>query len=111
MSWVRTATALIGFGFTIVQVAERLHPGPGADRPLLPQAPRYLGLALIGAGTLALVVAAGEYRWAVRYLWRPEFRPVAGVEATPWHTPILPITLLLILIGLFAFGAVLMRLP
>ena len=32
MSWVRTGTALIGFGFTIVQFLERLDTGlPGTS--------------------------------------------------------------------------------
>jgi putative membrane protein len=47
----------------------------------------------------------------IRYLWRPEFRPVAGVTDGLTHTPLLAVTLLLIAIGLFAFIAVLLRLP
>jgi putative membrane protein len=111
MSWVRTGTALIGFGFTIFQIAARLHANPAARPELLPEAPRYLGLALIGGGTLALIIAAGEYRWMIRYLHRPEFRPVAGVTGGPVRTPLLPITVLLILFGVFAVVAVLLRIP
>jgi putative membrane protein len=111
MSWVRTGTALIGFGFTIFQIAERLRTSPAARAEILPDAPRYLGLALVGGGTLALIIAAHEYRWMIRYLWRPEFRPVAGVTDGPQHTPLFAVTLLLIAIGLFAFVAVLLRLP
>jgi putative membrane protein len=111
MSWVRTGTALIGFGFTIFQIAERLHANPAARPGLLPEAPRYLGLALVGGGTLALIIAAYEYRWMIRYLWRPEFRPVAGVTDGPQHTPLFGVTLLLIAIGVFAFLAVLLRVP
>src|SRR4051812_17742479 len=49
MSWLRTATAFIAFGFTIVQVFEWLHK-EAPDKPvLLPHAPRDFGLALIGA--------------------------------------------------------------
>jgi putative membrane protein len=110
MSWVRTGTALIGFGFTIFQVAARVH-GAGSGHQLLPEAPRYLGMALIGGGTLALIIAAWQYRWLIRYLNRPEFRPVAGVAGGPHHTPTLAVTLLLILIGAFAFVAVILRWP
>ena len=78
---------------------------------LLPEAPRYLGLALVGGGALALIVAATEYRWMVRYLHWPEFRPVAGITGGPMHTPLLGVTLLLIAIGVFAFLAVLLRIP
>jgi putative membrane protein len=77
----------------------------------LPEAPRYLGLSLIGGGTIALIIAAWEYRWLVRYLHRPEFRPVADVADGPTHTPLLAVTLLLIAVGLFAFVAVLLRIP
>jgi putative membrane protein len=111
MSWVRTGTALIGFGFTIFQVAARLPSNTALGPAFLPEAPRYLGLSLIGGGTVALIIAAWEYRWMVRYLYRPEFRPVAGVTNGPVRTPLLAVTLLLIAIGIFAFVAVLLRLP
>jgi putative membrane protein len=86
-SWVRTATAPIGFGFTIGQFIERLNTTTGAAPALRPQAPRYLGLALIGKGVAALLIALGEYRWVLGYLRGPEFRAVAGLERTPWRTP------------------------
>jgi Domain of unknown function (DUF202) len=54
MSWLRTATALIGFGFAIVQFFERLQLTPEARSAYLPNAPIYLGLALIPAGSSRL---------------------------------------------------------
>ena len=36
MSWVRTATALIGFGFTIVQFFARIQETPGVAPPIFP---------------------------------------------------------------------------
>ena len=45
MSWVRTATALIGFGFTIVQFFARIQETPGVAPAYFPHAPRYLGLS------------------------------------------------------------------
>jgi len=110
MAWMRTAAALIGFGFTIVQFFERLKTMAGVAPAVRPEAPRYLGLALIGAGILGLIIALWEYRWFIRYLWSKEFKSVAGVEDVPWHTPTLGVTIVLILIGIFAFGAVLLRL-
>jgi putative membrane protein len=110
MSWIRTGVSLIGFGFTIFQVAARL-PGTMPAHVLFPDAPRYLGLGLIGGGTLGLIVAAWQYRWMVRYLNRPEFQAVAGVSGALHHTPTLAITLLLILVGAFAFVAVILHLP
>ena len=110
MSWLRTATALIGFGFAIVQFFERLQQAPEAHSAYLPDAPIYLGLALIACGILALVVAIWEYRWALHYLWGEPFTPIAGASNEPMNTPVLAIGILLIFIGLFAFFAVLLRL-
>jgi inner membrane protein YidH len=79
-----------------------------------PQAPRHLGLALIGAGVLALVISGWQYRRVVRYLWSPAFRPLAGLEGNTMkaiytQTPTLGIVAVVILIGIFAFFAVLLR--
>ena len=40
MAWLRTAVALIGFGFAIVQYLEHLEQTPGARAAYLPHAPR-----------------------------------------------------------------------
>ena len=108
MSWVRTSVALIGFGFTIVQFFERL-PTMSNVPAMLPEAPRYLGLALIGAGVVSLIVSGQQYRWINNYLRTGDFEPIAGVSRSPIQTPIYIITIVLIFIGLFAFGAVLIR--
>jgi inner membrane protein YidH len=80
MSWVRTATALIGFGFTIVQFFERFNKMEGITPAAHPGAPHYLGLALIGAGVVGLIISLWEYRGLLHYLWRDEFKPVAGAQ-------------------------------
>jgi len=110
MSWIRTATALIGFGFAIVQFFEHLQQGPETHSAYLPDAPIVLGLALIACGVLALVVSIWQYRWAVHYLWQGSFAPIAGMAKEPMNSPVLVIAILLIFIGLFAFFAVLWRL-
>ena len=110
MSWLRTATALIGFGFAIVQFFDRLQEAPEARSAYLPNAPIYLGLALIGCGVPALVVSIWQYRWTVGYLWGEPFTPIAGMTKEPANSPVLAVGVLLILIGLFAFLAVLLRL-
>src|SRR5215510_16139734 len=69
MSWQRTAVALIGFGFAIVQYFNHLQQIPGAHPAYLPTAPRYLGLALISCGILAPVISIWQYHRTVRYLW------------------------------------------
>ena len=110
MSWLRTATALIGFGFAIVQYLNHLQQVPGARPAYLPTAPEYLGLALISCGVGALVVAIWQYEYTVRYLWSGSFEPIAGMTMERKHSPVLAIAILLICIGVFAFFAVLLRL-
>ncbi len=67
--------------------------------------------ALIGAGTLFLIVALWQYRTLITYFWRPEYRPIAGLDGGPIQArPAAAIAVLLVLVGLFAFGAVLLRL-
>jgi putative membrane protein len=110
MSWQRTAVALIGFGFAIVQYFNHLQEIPGARPAYLPTAPEYLGLALISCGVLALVISLWQYVWAVRYLWGGSFAPIAGMTKEGMQSPVIAIAILLIGIGLFAFFAVLFRL-
>jgi len=111
MSWVRTATALIGFGFTIFQFLYRFNKTPGVEQPEYPWAPWFLGLGLIGTGLVALIISVWEYRSTVRYLWEKDFKPIAGVDEFAHHTPVVAVCVVLILIGIFAFVAVLFRVP
>ncbi len=110
MSWQRTAVALIGFGFAIVQYFNRLQEIPGARPAYLPTAPEYLGLALISCGILALGISLWQYFWTVRYLWGGSFAPIAGMTKEGTQSPVIAVAILLIGIGLFAFFAVLFRL-
>lgn len=110
MSWIRTATALIGFGFAIVQYFSRLGDMPGTRAAYLPSGPKLLGLALIFCGVAALVISIWQYRWLDHYLWGTQFRPIAGVAEEERHSPVLAVAILLIFIGVFAFFAVLLRL-
>jgi putative membrane protein len=111
MSWVRTSTALIGFGFTIFEFLYRFNKTPGVEAPEYPRAPWFLGLGLIGTGIVGLIIALWEYRSLVRYLWERDFKPVAGVSEFAHHTPVVAVSVVLILIGIFAFAAVLLREP
>jgi len=61
MSWVRTALAMISFGFTIykfLQIIEEQSKVP----VMHPQAPRNVGLTLISIGIFALAVACIQHR-------------------------------------------------
>ena len=110
MAWQRTAVALIGFGFAIVEYFNRLQHIPGARPAYFRTAPDYLGLALISCGVLTLVISLWQYFWAVRYLWGESYAPIAGMTKEGMESPVIAIAILLIGIGLFAFFAVLFRL-
>jgi putative membrane protein len=109
MSWIRMAITLIGFGFTIVQFFERLNDMQGVAPAAQPFAARYVGLVLIGAGVVALVVSAVQYRATIRYLWQDDFAAIAGIGKAPGSTPVYAVTIGLMVIGLVAFLAVLVR--
>ncbi|HET7882491.1 MAG TPA: DUF202 domain-containing protein [Acetobacteraceae bacterium] len=110
MSWLRTAAALIGFGFAIVQYLNHLQLIAGANPAYLPRAPQYLGLALIATGVLALLISIWQYWWTLRYLWSGSFAAIAGMKQESIPTAALPVACILLFIGLFAFFAVLLRL-
>jgi putative membrane protein len=109
MAWVRTCTALIGFGFTIVQFFQRLATTPGVAEAARPQAPRFLGLALIGSGIIGLLISVMQYRRLIAYLNKtfPEIAKVPDSVAS--KTPLEAVALGLVLIGIFAFCAIFFR--
>lgn len=110
MAYQRTAVSLIGFGFAIVQFFENFHQMPRDTSARLPDAAWYLGLALISCGVLASVFSVLEYRRTIRYLWSGSYAAVAGMDKEVKHTPLYAVSIVLILIGLFAFFAVLLHL-
>ena len=110
MAWTRTAVSLIGFGFVIVQFFDTMQDIPGAVPPRFPDAPRYLGLGLILCGIVALVASVLEYRYMRRHLWSGSFAELAGSTHLARRAPLYLAAGLLILVGLFAFFAVLLRL-
>ena len=61
MGWVRTALALISFGFTIAKFFEFLHEKRGEARaPLM--APPTVGILMIAIGLIALLLASLQHR-------------------------------------------------
>ena len=110
MAYLRTSVSLIGFGFAIVQFMHNVQGIPGAADPRFPNAPLYMGLALIFCGIVAAVIAMMEFRWLLKYLWSGNFEAIAGATAEGRQTPLYAMGAILILIGLFAFGAVVQRL-
>jgi putative membrane protein len=109
MAYMRTAISLIGFGFALFQSMYSLQNEPEFGTARFPDAAWYLGLALIACGVLTAAYSLLEYRRMVRYLRAGDYAKVAGV-AEDWHrTPLLGVTAVLVMVGLFAFFAVLTR--
>jgi putative membrane protein len=107
MSWLRTSVSMIGFGFTIVQFFERFHDMAGVKAAAHPQAPRYLGIMLIGGGIVALMVATWQYRTLVNYLWSDTYRAIS--PGRRFLTPTYTVSIIMICIGMFALLAVATR--
>jgi putative membrane protein len=110
MGWMRLATTLIGFGFTIVPFFDRLETMSSAKPALAPHLPRYLGLALIFSGVFGLLIAIWQYIWFVNYLHSEEFSRLAIKPTLPINRPALAIAIALALIGTVAFVTVMFRL-
>ena len=82
MGWVRTALALISFGFTIAKVFEYLREKQGKQATLL--GPRAVGMIMIAIGLVALGLATVQHRRASKILHEhcPDLpRSLAGVFA------------------------------
>jgi putative membrane protein len=110
MGWMRLATTLIGFGFTILQFFDRLETMSSAKPALAPHLPRYLGLALIFSGVFGLLIAIWQYIWFVNYLHSEEFSRLAIKPTLPINRPALAIAIALALVGTVAFVTVMFRL-
>jgi putative membrane protein len=114
LAWMRTGVSLIGFGFSIVVFFEHLAGTRGVLPAERPSAPRALGLMLIGAGVLTVVISTLQYHKLVHYLWSQQFRVLAGTGteemAAVAAIPAYATSILVVLIGLFAFVAVWVRL-
>ncbi len=103
-SWIRTATSLIAFGFAIVQFFEQFNETRGQTGQHLA---RYVGLVLIGIGSLATGVALWDYRKALKYLESDAFRGVSRVPGIRRVYPVVVVAILLCLVGLLAFFTIL----
>jgi putative membrane protein len=109
MSWIRTASALIGFGFTIVQFFEHFNQMGDVKAALHPELSRYLRLALIATGTLALAVALHQYCAVIRYLDGKDLAAIAWEGDKPSRTPVLFVATSLGVVGVVAFVSVITR--
>jgi putative membrane protein len=65
MAWLRTAVALIGFGFAVIQYISHMQEIRVIRPGYLPTVPEYLWLALILCGILAFVISIWQSRWSI----------------------------------------------
>jgi putative membrane protein len=108
LAWLRSAAALIGFGFAIFEFYERLDTLPGVRPPHHPGTSRLLGLTLVGIGTLALALALVQYVFMVRALGDPADPALEGV---PRFHPGRTVAIVLLAVGAITFWVLLTRLP
>lgn len=104
MAWVRTSLSLIGFGFAIANFRVILMNAGLVSNPReYANVALAFGLSFIGLGVLGLMAATIQHWKILQHLKRDDFtytgfRPLAFIMA-----------ILLMLIGLFAFIAVLVH--
>jgi putative membrane protein len=109
MAGVRTSVSLIGFGFTVAKFFEGVNQTTETTGRWGPEAPRDVGLVLIGAGVLSLGIFLWQFQRAVRYLKSDEYHAIATVSKRPLHTSAYFSAIVVILVGIAAFGLVLFR--
>jgi len=110
MAAVRTSVSLIGFGFTVAQFFDKLRSNVPEGAPALRiNAPRDLGLLLIGAGVISLLSFIWQYREAVKYMRSGEFAGLAASLKAPLHRSANIAAYTVLVIGIAAFVSILAR--
>ena len=96
MAWIRTALSMIAFGFTIYKFLQVLHEQ--SPVPVLrPNAPRNVGLLLVGIGTFAVAVAVVQY-------WRYLAKLSPGQIGRRWDLAVI-VAILIGLLGILIFAS------
>ena len=96
-AWVRTALSMIAFGFTLYKFLQVMQAQSTAP-VLRPQAPRNVGLTLVGIGTFAVTVACLQHWKYVKKL-----RPVKPYN--PWDLAFM-VGILIGLLGVLIFASI-----
>jgi len=110
MAAVRTAVSLIGFGFTVAQFFAKMQ---GKTVEIVHRfginAPRDLGLILIGAGVISLLIFLWQYHYAVAYMRSGDFAAIVARGDHSLHKPTYLVAYAVIIIGVAAFVSVFLR--
>jgi putative membrane protein len=95
MAWIRTALSMIGFGFSIFKFFQYLPEQIAAGGIRRPNAPRNLGMTLIGLGTVALIAATWQHRNFLDKIGKSQKRHVWSIS--------FGVSLAVIVIGIITF--------
>jgi putative membrane protein len=104
MAWIRTCLSLIGFGFGIAKFRDiladaGLHAGPGHMHSTL-----IFGLSFISLGIFGLLAAVVQHWRILQHI------KVGNFQYTGFRPVVMITAILLLLVGLFAFISILLRL-
>jgi putative membrane protein len=99
MAWVRTATSLMSFGFTLYKFFDELHKTAGRSQQLL--TPRIVGMLMIFFGMISLLLAQIQHTAAIRRLKRDYPRIQVSLSSV--------LSTVMLLFGLGLFLAALFR--
>ncbi len=110
LSAIRTATTLIGFGFTVAQFFQKLQGNvPEGFRTMNPALPRNVGLLLIAVGVISLAIFTHIYHRVSAYLRSAPFEAIAVPPSHAFHKPSDKIAYIVLAVGVLAFLSVLVR--
>jgi putative membrane protein len=96
MAWIRTALSMIAFGFTLYKFLQALHAQSTVE-VLRPNAPRNVGLLLVGIGTFAVTVALIQHRQYIKRL-------SPGRHHLPWDLAAI-VAVMIALLGILIFAS------
>jgi putative membrane protein len=100
MAWIRTALSMIGFGFTIYKFLQFVQEQ--STLPVVrPNTPRNVGLALVGIGTFAVIIACIQHWKYIKNL-RPD-QPYK-----PWDLTFI-VACFIGILGLLMFGSIILK--
>ena len=104
MAWIRTCLALISFGFGVDRIVTALQQSSFSeyvDDPL--HLTRIIGLAFIGIGTNAILLAAIEHRRELRHIQKDNY------VYQPRSSLAFNVAISISITGLFAFIGILIK--
>lgn len=96
MAWIRTALSMITFGFSIYKFLQALHAQSPVPVPR-PDAPRNVGLLLVGIGTFCVFVAVVQH-------WKYINKLGPGQIGQRWDLAVI-VAILIGILGLLIFAS------